>query len=167
MILLATTILEVLKQDFSDLPDSGELFRFLLRLLAAIVLGGLLGYQREREGKAAGIRTHMLVTLGAALFVLVPQMAAMNDAALSRIIQGVLTGIGFLGGGAILKLSEEKTVHGLTTAANLWVATAIGITVGLGRMMSALLTTAAAFVILSVFHRVEQSLLKKDTKSHL
>src|SRR4051794_34617211 len=113
-------------QDFSDLPSGAEAVRVLVRMLIAVLLGALLGYQRECEHKAAGLRTHMLVTLGAALFVLSPHLAGMDSAALSRIIQGVVTGIGFLGGGAILKLSEERQVRGLTTAASIWLATAVG-----------------------------------------
>ena len=74
--------------------------RHPLRLVLAAALGGLLGYEREQRGKAAGLRTHMLVALGAALFVLVPQQSGMSNTDMSRVIQGVITGMGFLGAGA-------------------------------------------------------------------
>jgi putative Mg2+ transporter-C (MgtC) family protein len=169
--MFATAVWEVLREEFSDLPDQQQFLRLVFRLVAAVVLGGLLGYQREHESKPAGIRTHMLVALGAAVFVLVPQMGGMQSADLSRIIQGILTGIGFIGGGAILKLSKEKTVHGLTTAANLWVATGVGIAAGLGRLWSAALATLAAFLILSVVgsieHRVEKKEAAKEAKEEV
>ena len=87
-----------------------------MRLLLAVVLGGALGYQREHTGKAAGLRTHMLVSLGAALFMLVGVQAKMASADISRIMQGVVTGLGFLGAGTIIKHADEGHVRGLTTA---------------------------------------------------
>ena len=98
------------------------------------------------------MRTHMLVAVGAAILVLIPQQMHMTDADLSRIIQGVVTGIGFLGAGTILKgtstSASEETVKGLTTAAGLWLTAAIGITAGLGREASAVLSTVLALIIL-------------------
>jgi putative Mg2+ transporter-C (MgtC) family protein len=146
---------EVLRQDLADLPDLPQLFRITLRLLFAVCLGGALGFERERLGKAAGLRTHMLVALGAALIVLVPQQAGMEIADLSRVIQGIVTGIGFIGGGAILKLSEQREIKGLTTAAGLWLTAAVGMAAGLGRLGLAFLSLLLAWVILSVLHRFE------------
>ena len=94
--------------EFSDLPDIIEFARVILRLAIAAALGGLLGWERERSGKAAGTRTHMLVSTGAALLVLVPQQMDMSDADLSRVIQGIVTGVGFLGAGTILKSTSEQ-----------------------------------------------------------
>lgn len=93
--------------DFQDLPELAEVIRMSVRLLIAAILSGLLGYDRERAGKSAGLRTHMLVSLGAALFMLIPQQAEMSDADISRVIQGVVAGVGFLGAGAIVKGSRE------------------------------------------------------------
>src|SRR5690242_292679 len=89
-----------------SIPDWHYFVRVVVRLCIAVVLGGLIGMERERTGKSAGVRTHMLVALGAALFTVVPLEAGMRTADFSRIIQGLVTGIGFLGGGVILKQSE-------------------------------------------------------------
>ena len=140
--------------DFSDLPDVGEAIRMTVRLVLAAVLGGMLGYDRERAGKSAGLRTHMLVSLGAALFVLIPQQAGLSDSDISRVIQGVVAGVGFLGAGAIVKDSRGGEVQGLTTAAGIWLTAAIGIAAGLGRESSAVLGAVLAFVILSALARI-------------
>jgi len=140
--------------EFSDLPDIIEFARVILRLAIAAALGGLLGWERERSGKAAGARTHMLVSTGAALLVLVPQQMDMSDADLSRVIQGIVTGVGFLGAGTILKGTSEQNVQGLTTAAGLWFTAAIGITAGLGREASAVLSALLALIILHLVPRV-------------
>lgn len=150
-------ILELIKAEFaSDLPDQAELVRVVLRSLIAVLLGGLIGFERERVGKAAGLRTHMLVALGATLFVLVAQMAGMHIADQSRVIQGVATGIGFIGGGAILKLSEQREIKGVTTAASIWLTAAIGVAVGAGRVGVAVLGVLLAWIILAVLRRIEQ-----------
>ena len=112
--------------EFSDITDLEDATRVSSRLLIATILGGLLGYERERKRKAAGLRTHMLVALGAALLVLVPVQAGMSLEDISRVIQGLVTGIGFLGAGTILKGSSVENVKGLTTAAGIWLTAAIG-----------------------------------------
>ena len=149
-------VLRGLQADFTDIPGIAEVTQIVVRLLLAALLGGLLGLQRELVGKAAGIRTHMLVALGSAFFVLIPDQAGMPFVDLSRVIQGVVTGIGFLGAGAILKLSEQKQIHGLTTAAGLWLTAAVGIAVGMGRDASAILGTALAFIILAFLPQVRR-----------
>ena len=143
-------ITETLASEFSDLPDAGQVTRIVLRLALAAALGGVLGYERERQGKAAGVRTHMLVALGAALFVLVPQQAGVSEADMTRVIQGVVAGIGFLGAGSIIKGNDEDNVKGLTTAAGIWLTAAIGIACGLGREATAVLSAALALGILSL-----------------
>ena len=143
-------ITETLAAEFSDLPDAGQVTRIVLRLVIAAALGGLLGYERERQGKAAGVRTHMLVALGAALFVLVPQQAGVSSADMTRVIQGVVAGVGFLGAGAIIKGGAEESVKGLTTAAGIWLTAAIGIACGLGRESTAVLSALLAFAILAL-----------------
>jgi len=119
--------------DFQDLPDAAEAIRISVRLIIAAALGGLLGHDRERAGKSAGLRTHMLVSVGAALFVLIPQQAGLSNADISRVTQGVVSGVGFLGAGSIIKKNREEDVDGLTTAAGIWLTAAVGIAAGLGR----------------------------------
>lgn len=147
-------VVQTVLAEFSDLGDVEQITRVLLRLLLAAVLGGVLGYERESQGKAAGIRTHMLVAMGAALFVLVPEQGGMTVADLSRVIQGVVAGVGFLGAGAILKLRSEEQVLGLTTAAGVFMTAAIGVACGLGRESTALLSTVLALAVLALVPRV-------------
>ena len=136
--------------EFSDIPDATQVTRITLRLLVAAALGGLLGYQREQQGKSAGARTHMLVAIGAALFVLIPQQAGASGADLSRVLQGLIAGVGFLGAGAIIMGTKQVETRGLTTAAGIWVTAAIGVAAGMGRESTAVLSTFVALVVLSV-----------------
>lgn len=149
-----TTIVDTLRSEFSDAPDAEQVTRIMTRLILAGLLGGLLGYERENKGKAAGIRTHMLVAMGAALFVLVPELDGMVIADMSRVIQGIVTGIGFLGAGAIIKHRDEEDVQGLTTAAGIWMTAAIGVACGLGRETTALLSALLALAVLAVLPRL-------------
>jgi putative Mg2+ transporter-C (MgtC) family protein len=137
------------------LPDGPQMVRVVVRVLAAALLGALLGAERERAGKPAGLRTHMLVALGAALFVLFPAESGMEVADLSRVIQGVATGIGFIGAGTILKRAEAEQVEGLTTAASIWLTGAIGMSVGAGQLWLSMVCALSAWVILYVFARWE------------
>src|SRR5215207_75310 len=116
----------------SGLPDGRQLVHVLIRLMAATLLGAVVGMQREKAGKPAGLRTHTLVCLGTTVFVLACGGVGMSLDGLSRVIQGIVTGIGFIGAGSILKLSEERDIRGLTTAAGLWLTAAIGIACGVG-----------------------------------
>ena len=141
---------DTIASEFSDLPDIEQATRVLLRLLLAAIMGGLLGFEREAQGKDAGIRTHMLVAMGAALFVLVSQQDGMLSADLSRVVQGVIAGVGFLGAGAILKLDGEERVKGLTTAAGIWLTAAIGVAAGMGREATAVLTTLLALAVFAL-----------------
>lgn len=150
-------IRQTLVQEFSDFNNVGEMTTVVVRLVLAALLGGLLGLERESQGKAAGIRTHMLVCIGAALFILIPRQAGISDAEMSRVIQGVIAGIGFLCAGAILKGADEQHVTGLTTAAGIWLTAAIGVAVGLGRESTALLCTLLAWIILNVIPRFQRN----------
>ena len=144
---------QTLQSEFADIGDARQLTQITLRLLIAAVLGGILGFEREQKGKAAGVRTHMLVAMGAALFVLVPQMSGAQADAMSRVVQGVIAGIGFLGAGTILKGKEEEAgqhVKGLTTAAGLWMTAAIGVAAGLGKESTAVLSALLALLVFSV-----------------
>lgn len=140
--------------EFHDFADVGEMTVLIVRLLLAVLLGGILGMEREQHGKAAGVRTHMLVATGAALFIYIPQQAGISESEMSRVIQGVITGIGFLCAGTIFKGKEENEVSGLTTAAGIWLTAAIGIAVGLGRELTAIICTLIAFGILNLLPRL-------------
>lgn len=144
---------QTLREEFSDISDPAQVTRVCARLLVAVVLGGLLGYERESRGISAGLRTHMLVALGAAIFVLVPLEAGVSQADLSRVLQGVVTGVGFLGAGAIIKLNQEQEIKGLTTAASVWLTAAIGVAAGMGREMTAILSALLALFILAALRR--------------
>ncbi|BBP76596.1 MULTISPECIES: MgtC/SapB family protein [Pseudomonas] len=158
------TVWMTLQAEFADIGDAQQVTRITLRLLIAALLGGVLGFEREQKGKAAGVRTHMLVALGAALFVLVPQMSGAQADAMSRVVQGVIAGIGFLGAGTILKGhadEEGQHVKGLTTAAGLWMTAAIGVAAGLGRESTAVLSTLLALGVFSLMPRVVRLLEKQ------
>jgi putative Mg2+ transporter-C (MgtC) family protein len=142
-------VVETLSEEFSDI-DAARVTRIVVRLVLAALLGGLLGYERERHGKAAGVRTHMLVSLGAALFVLVPEQAGAKTTDVARVIQGLVAGVGFLGAGSIIKNRDDGNVSGLTTAAGIWLTAAVGVACGLGRESTAVLSALLAFAILAL-----------------
>jgi putative Mg2+ transporter-C (MgtC) family protein len=123
-----------------------------LRLLLAAVLGGIIGYQRERTGKPAGLRTHMLICIGATIFTLVSIYAFGDGVDPSRVAAGVVTGIGFIGAGAIIFRTSDGYIAGLTTAATVWVAAGIGVAVGSGLYVAAVVATAIVLIILFIPH---------------
>ncbi len=140
---VATTVVT----EFSDVPDVAQATSIVVRLMVAGILGGILGWEREHAGKAAGVRTHMLVAMGAALFVLIAQQTGITSADNSRVIQGIIAGVGFLGAGTILKGHDDNQVQGLTTAAGIWLTAAIGVAAGLGREATAVLSTVLALIV--------------------
>ncbi len=146
----------------SGLPNARQLVHVIIRLIAATLLGGVIGIQRERVGKPAGLRTHILVSLGTAVFVLACSGVGMSSDGLSRVIQGIVTGIGFIGAGSILKLNEERDIQGLTTAASVWMTAAIGVAVGLGSLGVAMLSTILTLIILALAGQHEMRSEKKQ-----
>ena len=110
----------------SGLHDSKQLSHVIIRLVAATLLGAIVGLQRESTRKPGGLRTHILASLATAAFVISCSSVGMSSDGLSRVIQGIITGIGFIGAGSILKLSEQHEIKGLTTAASVWMTAAIG-----------------------------------------
>jgi putative Mg2+ transporter-C (MgtC) family protein len=145
-----TEVWKAIAEEFVDLPSAAALTRVAVRLVLAALLGGVLGFEREKRGKQAGMRTHMMIAVGAAMFALVPQQAGMSEDAVARVLQGLVAGIGFLGAGPILKLEERMEVRGLTTAASIWLTAAMGMAVGLGRGATAVVATGLALLILAV-----------------
>ena len=142
----------------------------LLRLVIAAILSGLIGYEREQTGKQAGLRTHMLVAVGAALFVSFNDLFAIESLPLAppgtvgnfrvqiqplSLVEAIVTGVSFLGAGTIFVSGRMGRVRGLTTAASLWVTAAVGIAVGLERYVLAAGSTILILVILHVMHRFE------------
>jgi putative Mg2+ transporter-C (MgtC) family protein len=152
------TILATLRAEFADLSDPAQLARVAVRLLVAVVLGRVLGYERELRHSSAGLRTHMLVALGVALVIVAAEQSGIAANDMSRVLQGVLAGIGFLGAGAILKQSDREQVKGLTTAASIWSTAAIASAAGLGKEATAVFATVLAVVILRVLLGIEQRL---------
>ncbi|MFD2753869.1 MgtC/SapB family protein [Comamonas terrae] len=147
-----STVASTIDSEFADVLDIAQMTRNILRLTLAAALGGLLGWQRESQGKEAGLRTHMLVAMGSALFVLVSLQAGIGAPDASRVIQGLTAGVGFLGAGAILKAEKRDTplhVKGLTTAAGIWLTAAIGVAAGLGEESTAIISTLLALLVLS------------------
>ncbi|OGB13766.1 MAG: methyltransferase [Burkholderiales bacterium RIFCSPLOWO2_12_67_14] len=157
-------VVATLRAEFSDLLQVEQAVRVTARMAVALLLGAVIGWDRERRDADAGLRTHMLVSLGAALFVLVPAEAGMGFEALSRVVQGVVSGIGFLGAGAVLKMGQEGRVHGLTTAATIWTTAAVGLSAGLGREGTALLATAFILLVLVWLRRLEVRKRRQDSR---
>jgi len=144
----------------------------VLRLGLALGLGGLLGLERELRGHAAGLRTHLLVCLGSCLFTLVSIAAGQSSdsadpaivrADITRIASQVVVGIGFLGGGAILR--HGTSIHGLTTAANLWLTASVGMAAGMGFFFGAAATVLLALLVLIGLRPVER-LIERIRKRH-
>ncbi|MCM8823104.1 MAG: MgtC/SapB family protein [Candidatus Omnitrophica bacterium] len=133
----------------------------LIRIILSFILGGIIGWEREKKKRDAGLRTHILVSIGSTLIMLVSlhiydiySPYANIDPA--RIASGVVTGIGFLGAGAIVRSAEQ--IKGLTTAATIWVSSAIGLSVGLGFLSAAVVTTVIVFFTLTFLKKVEKSI---------
>lgn len=154
--------MEVLWEELTaGLADVGQIERVLLRVITATLLGAVIGFEREKAGKPAGLRTHILVCLGTCIIVLACAGARMDLAGLSRVIQGIVTGIGFIGAGSILKLDEERDIQGLTTAAGIWMTAAIGIACGLGTLGLALISMVLTLIALWVLRVMEARALAR------
>jgi putative Mg2+ transporter-C (MgtC) family protein len=149
--------MDILFQELTaGIPDPAQLAHFLIRLLAAAVLGGVIGWQREKAGKAAGLRTHILVALGTCTFIVICTASNMTSDGISRVIQGIVTGLGFLGAGTILTSSDQLHVKGLTTSAGIWMTAAIGVAAGLGTLGLAILATVITLVVLVTLRKIER-----------
>ncbi|MDM0043222.1 MgtC/SapB family protein [Variovorax dokdonensis] len=153
------TFTATLAAEFSDVDDVEHFTRVAVRLMLAGALGFALGFERESQGKAAGARTHMLVSMGSAMFVLAAQTSGISVADMSRVVQGLVAGVGFLCAGAILKNNgSDAQVHGLTTAAGMWMTAAIGMACGLGREVTAIIATVLGLVVLALVPHFSKSI---------
>lgn len=131
-----------------------------LRLLAATLVGGVIGLNRDLNGKPTGVRTMGLVGLGAALIVVAAGLVGGNGDA-TRAVQGIVTGIGFLGAGVIFKEVSSDRIHGLTTAATIWLTAALGVTCGLGHWTPALVATGLSLLVLVFGGPVERAVHRR------
>ena len=144
-------------------PHLHEDLQFLLRLFVSMLLTGALGWERNQSGKSAGIRTHMIVGMGACFFMMLPEMIIphfqqFGDAVKfdpERVIQAVVAGISFVGAGTIFVSKDKDHVKGLTTAASIWTCTAIGMAVGVGRYLLPIAATVMLLLVLHLLRKIE------------
>lgn len=142
-------------------PD--DWLNITFRLCLALIFGAIIGLERQLKHKPAGLRTHMLVCFGSAVFTLIPLLTGAlqtSPDALSRVIQGIATGVGFLGAGEIVRQSSQQSqqleIHGLTSAAAIWVSAGLGIAAGCGLWQLGLIGALITFLVLKVFKRLEK-----------
>lgn len=140
--------LSAAREPIFDFNDTDTVMLVAARLSLAAMLGLVLGIGRERLRKSAGMRTHMVVSVGSAMFVLCPILAGLSGDGYSRVIQGITQGIGFLGAGTIIKLSDKAEVKGLTTAASTWLTAAVGVSCGMGKFWLAIVGAGIAWLVL-------------------
>jgi len=140
----------------------GNMMEMLVKLAVAALFGGIVGTERQLKGKPAGLKTNMLISVGACFYVVLGINATggnTNSDLLFRIIAQIITGVGFIGAGTIMRWGNQdegkKTVHGLTTAAAIWVVSAIGVAVGLGLYLPALVVSVMTFIILFFLSEAE------------
>jgi len=154
--------------DFSAATDT------VIRLAAASVLGALVGLERQFHGRWAGLRTHIMVSLGSAMFVaaavelsgqlVVTETTSVGADPVSRVIQGIAAGVGFLGAGTILKIADQMEIKGLTTASSIWLAAAVGTASGLGQYLLAVTGTIISLAVLAVLRPMEKRFERHDEK---
>jgi putative Mg2+ transporter-C (MgtC) family protein len=142
-----------------------ELFIIPLKLLLAILLGGIIGIERERMGKPAGSRTYALIALASTLFTVlsVEGFGAMANSDPSRIAGQILVGLGFIGAGIIIFHRQNEQIEGLTTAAALWATAAVGMAIGINWYFVAVVSSVFIFLILFIVRKVEFNKKKKNT----
>lgn len=158
-------VIATVTDEFHEFAEAEQFARAAFRLSIAVLLAAVVGYERERSGSTAGLRTHMLVALGTCLLVVSASQSGIEQADLTRVLQGIFAGIGFLGAGAILKHTGTAQVRGLTTAASIWVTAAIATAVGLGQGATAVFATVIVYVILSVLRRLEARMVPPDDEN--
>lgn len=147
----------------------------IIRLVVAIILGGLIGYEREARSQSAGLRTHILVCLGACLCMIISINIALDFYSVygytrsdpERIAAQVISGVGFLGAGTILANQKGHSVKGLTTAASIWGVAAVGLVVGAGYLVTAAAATVLIFIVLTVFVRLDKMMRKRGRHSYV
>ncbi len=149
------------------MPDSlVEPLYYLVRLILALLCGAIVGWEREVRDKRAGLRTHILICVGACLFTLVTLEIAkqFEHADAMRIVQGSMLAIGFIAGGVIF--TQGSSVHGLTTAAGLWVLTAVGLALGMGLYFLGIASTLLALIVIAILPRIERRIHRPPRSLH-
>jgi putative Mg2+ transporter-C (MgtC) family protein len=141
--------------------SSNDWLNISIRLGTALLIGAIIGLEREVRHKPAGLRTHMLVSLGSAIFTVIPLASGLVEShldPLSRVIQGIAAGVGFLGAGEIVRESSQQSQHmeirGLTSAAAIWVSAALGVAAGCGLWQVGLIGALLTFVVLNLFKKL-------------
>jgi putative Mg2+ transporter-C (MgtC) family protein len=157
-------IITTATNEFMDITDIADNVQITIRLMLAILLGGILGYEREQQGKAAGLRTHILVCSATAMLVLAAGPTEVLEDPMSRVVQGILAGVGFLCAGSIIKNNANNDVQGLTTAASVWFTAAIGVVIGLGQPVLSILSALLAVVVLHLMPLIFER--NKDREPH-
>ncbi len=161
-------VMDALRDELdAGFPDLAQSVRLLVRISMAMLMGAIIGLQRERHGKPAGLRTHILVAMGTALFVIGAIESGMSSDGISRVIQGLTTGIGFIGAGAILKYTNKGEIQGLTSAAGIWATAAVGVAVGLGLLGLAVLSVILIWFVLAGLGYLENRLKRLEGKTTL
>lgn len=139
-----------------------------LRVSLAAILGGALGLEREWKGHWAGLRTHILVALGCAVFMIAGMsVSGEHHESVTRVIQGIASGIGFLGAGTILKLSDKMEIKGLTTASSIWLAAALGTAAGLAEYALAISAALVSLFVLGVLGPLEKWIERRNRKKRV
>ena len=153
----------ILNEFTAGFPDLAQAVRVLVRIVMAMLLGAIIGAQRQHVGKSAGLRTHILVSVGSALFIIGAIEYGLSSEGVARVVQGVAAGIGFIGAGAILKRRQDREIEGLTTASGLWATAAVGAAVGLGLLGLALLSVIVIWFVLAGLGYLENRLSPSDS----
>lgn len=153
------------KEILFEWPGPDHFARVTIRLFLAVVFATAIGWEREEHHKTAGLRTHQLVALGSALFVISSGEFSHYSPDITRVVQGIATGIGFIGGGAILKYPERDRIRGLTTAGSIWCAAAVGAAAGLGEMGGAMAGMILALIVLVVLEGLKKRIDHKKSGS--
>ncbi len=134
----------------------------VLRILLAVVLGGVVGLERQLSGKPAGLRTNIMICLGSAVFTIISEQMAKPGDSVTRIASQIVTGVGFLGAGAIIR--ERGGIHGLTTAATIWLVASIGMACGAGFYSLAVISTIIAIIVLIGLVKLDKYLEQSRAK---
>jgi len=137
----------------------------VLSIILAVVLGAVVGLEREIRGKAAGLRTNVLICLGAAVFTIISERMAGDKDSITRIAAQIVTGVGFLGAGAVIQ--DRGGIHGLTTAATIWLVASVGMACGAKLYLLAVISTLIAIVVLAGLVQVEKFLGRSGGKREL